>query len=95
MVTRIRRAVLAAASAVAAFAAVAPSAHAGLLSLAPGPCGQRETQPFTPWGDLNEYVQVPGGTFEPGTPISFTFAPADGSGDWSIDDVYLDPYARA
>ena len=209
MVTRIRRAVLAAASTVAALAAVAPSAHAGLLSLATGPCGQRESQPFVAWGDSNDYVQVPGGTFEPGTPgwtlsggagvvpgnesyhvsgpgawslglpagssaasppactgldhpsarlfvrntgspasrlnvwasyrlalglpytvylgqvsgsaswqpsppiemgllnnvlgsltlsestISFSFAPADGSGDWRIDDVYLDPYHRS
>jgi hypothetical protein len=26
--------------------------------------------------------------------ISFTFVPADSSGNWSIDDVYLDPYRR-
>jgi hypothetical protein len=26
--------------------------------------------------------------------ISFTFAPADDTGNWSIDDVYLDPYCR-
>jgi hypothetical protein len=27
--------------------------------------------------------------------VSFTFAPADGSGNWRIDDVYLDPYHRS
>jgi hypothetical protein len=26
--------------------------------------------------------------------ISFTFVPADKSGNWSIDDVYLDPRCR-
>jgi hypothetical protein len=28
------------------------------------------------------------------TTVSFTFAPADNTGAWSVDDVYLDPYAR-
>jgi hypothetical protein len=28
------------------------------------------------------------------TVIAFKFAPADSTGAWSIDDVYLDPYAR-
>jgi hypothetical protein len=26
--------------------------------------------------------------------ISFTFTPADSSGNWQIDDVYLDPFCR-
>jgi hypothetical protein len=26
--------------------------------------------------------------------ISFTFVPADTSGNWQIDDVYLDPFHR-
>jgi hypothetical protein len=29
------------------------------------------------------------------TEVSFRFVPADNTGNWSIDDVYLDPYARA
>ena len=28
------------------------------------------------------------------TEVAFRFAPADSTGNWSIDDVYLDPYAR-
>lgn len=68
MFTRIRLAAFMAGSTVAALAAFAPSAHAGLLSLATGPCGQVETQPFAPWGDDAAYVQVPGGTFESGAP---------------------------
>lgn len=66
MFTRIRMAALAAASSVAAFAAIAPSAHAGLLSLATGPCGQVESQPFAQFGDSNTYVAAPGGSFETG-----------------------------
>ncbi len=66
MFTKIRTAMLAATGSVAMLAAVAPSAHAGLLSLATGPCGQMETQPFSPWGDTNAYVPVPGGNFESG-----------------------------
>lgn len=53
---------------VAMFAAIAPSAHAGLLSLAPGSCGQQESQPFASYGDSNSYVLVPGGSFEAGAP---------------------------
>jgi hypothetical protein len=53
---------------VAMLAAVAPSAQAGLLSLAPGSCGQQESQPFASAGDANYYVSVPGGSFETGTP---------------------------
>jgi hypothetical protein len=47
-------------------AAIAPSAHAGLLSLATGSCGAQEYQPFTQWGDHYYYVQAPGGDFESG-----------------------------
>lgn len=66
MFSKIRMAAVAAGSSLAMLAAVAPSAHAGLLSLATGPCGQTESQPFA--GDSNYYVQVPGGTFESGSP---------------------------
>lgn len=65
MFSKIRMAAVAAGSSLAMLAAVAPSAHAGLLSLATGPCGQQEYQPFA--GDSNYYVQVPGGTFESGS----------------------------
>lgn len=68
MFTRIRMAMLAASGSVAMLAAVAPSAQAGLLSLAPGACGQQELQAFSSIGDSNEYVLVPGGSFEAGSP---------------------------
>jgi hypothetical protein len=29
------------------------------------------------------------------TTIAFRFLPADSTGNWSIDDVYLDPFMRA
>jgi hypothetical protein len=67
MFTKIRRAMLAATGTVAMLAAVAPSAHAGLLSLAPGSCGLTESQPFSGFGDTNYYTPVPGGTFEAGS----------------------------
>jgi hypothetical protein len=68
MFSKIRMAVVAASSSLALLAAVAPSAHAGLLSLAPGACGQQESQPFAQFGDHNSYVLVPGGSFEAGSP---------------------------
>jgi hypothetical protein len=67
MFTRIRMAVVAASSSIAMLGAVAPSAHAGLLSLTTGACGLQETEPFAQFGDTNAYVQTPGGTFEPGS----------------------------
>lgn len=67
MFTRIKLAVVGAASSLAVLAAIAPAAHAGLLSLATGSCGQQESQPFAQFGDFNSYVLFPGGTFEPGT----------------------------
>lgn len=66
MFTKIRLALVAASSSVAMLGVVAPSAHAGLLSLTTGFCGQQAYQPFTSWGDNATYVQVPGGTFESG-----------------------------
>lgn len=68
MFSKIRMAAVAAGSSAAMLAAIAPSAHAGLLSLATGPCGQQEYQPFASFGDPNDYVQVPGGSFEWGSP---------------------------
>jgi hypothetical protein len=67
MFTRIKLGALTAVSSVAVLAAVAPSAHAGLLSLDTGSCGQAVSEPFAQWGDTASYVQVPGGTFEPGS----------------------------
>jgi hypothetical protein len=71
MFSKIRMAMLAAAGSVAMLAAVAPSAQAGLLSLAPGSCGQQESQPFAQFGDGNYYSAVPGGSFEAGSPSWF------------------------
>jgi hypothetical protein len=69
VLTRIRIALVAAASAAAVLTAVAPSAQAGLLSVLPGSCGnQPESQPFARWGDDNYYTPVAGGTFEAGSP---------------------------
>ena len=67
MLTRIKMAAVAATSSVALLAGIAPSAHAGLLSLTTGDCGQTASSPFTPWGDSASYTLVPGGTFEPGS----------------------------
>jgi len=67
MVRRIRLVMLAATAAGSLLAGVASTAHAGILSLAPGSCGYPESQVFLPWGDSSYYVPVPGGTFEPGT----------------------------
>jgi hypothetical protein len=68
MFSRVRMAAVAAGSSLAMLAAVAPSAHAGLLSLAPGACGQEMSQPFAQYGDQNEYGLFPGGDFEAGSP---------------------------
>jgi hypothetical protein len=70
MFTRIKLAVAGAASSLAVVAALAPAAHADILSaVLPGTCGsQPESQPFARWGDLNSYTPVPGGSFESGTP---------------------------
>jgi hypothetical protein len=67
MLSRIKMAAVAASSSVALLAGVAPSAHAGLLSLTTGDCGQTPSQPFAQWGDTASYTLVPGGTFEPGS----------------------------
>jgi hypothetical protein len=71
MFGRIRVTMVGAITVGAVFAGIASSAHAGVLSLAPGSCGMTESQPFAPWGDQAEYVPVPGGTFEPGSPSWF------------------------
>lgn len=68
MCGRIRLTMLAATAAGFLLTGLASTAHAGLLSLATGSCGLQESQPFAHWGDANYYTQVPGGTFESGTP---------------------------
>src|SRR5579884_1980918 len=70
MFTRIKLAVAGATSSLAMLAALAPAAHANLLSaVLPGTCGsQPESQPFAGFGDTNLYTPVPGGSFEVGTP---------------------------
>lgn len=67
MFGRIRVTMLAASATGVLLAVLSSTAHAGLLSLTPGACGLKESTPFAAWGDGNTYVQVPGGTFEPGS----------------------------
>ena len=63
------RAALFAATSLALFAAATPAAQANVLSILPGSCGnQVESQPFARWGDTANYVLVPGGAFEAGSP---------------------------
>jgi hypothetical protein len=59
------RSLLAAATAVLAFALPLPAAHASLLDLASCP-SQPEEHPFTPWLDPAPYVLVPDGGLEAG-----------------------------
>jgi hypothetical protein len=66
---KIRAAVLTLTSTAALLSAVAPAAHANLLSLLPGSCGnQPESQPFYRFGDGSFYTPVAGGSFEAGSP---------------------------
>jgi hypothetical protein len=68
MIRRIRAAFLAASSVLALASVAAPVAHAGVLSLLPGSCGnQPESQPFAQFGDNSNYTLVPGGNFEAGS----------------------------
>jgi hypothetical protein len=67
MFSRIHTAMVGVMTAVAIVMLVASSAHASLLSLLPGSCGnQVESQPFAPWGDYSKYTPVAGGNFEAG-----------------------------
>jgi hypothetical protein len=70
MFGRIRVTMLAATAAGVLLAGLSTTAQANVLSaLLPGTCGaQPVSQPFSPWGDLNSYTPVPGGSFEPGSP---------------------------
>src|ERR671933_117065 len=67
---RLRAAFTATLSSLALGALAAPVAHANVFSVLPGSCGsQPESQPFARWGDTANYVQVPGGSFEAGSPL--------------------------
>jgi hypothetical protein len=59
----VRRSILTLGSLVAGLGIAAPAAQAGTVL----PCGGRTlSQPFTPWGDGNDYFAAPDGTFENG-----------------------------
>ena len=47
---------------------VSPSAEAGLIGTGPASSCDEISQPFARWGDSNNYLLVPGGSFESGTP---------------------------
>jgi hypothetical protein len=67
MNTRIRAAFAVALSSCAVALVAVPAAEANVLSLLPGSCsGETYTQPFSQFGDTNNYVLVPGGNFESG-----------------------------
>ena len=73
MRNRLRISFIAAALAVSALAAGAPSASAGLLVESAPDCTPKPTsQPFAPWGDDTPYNLAPGGSF------------AGGAGSWSL-----------
>jgi hypothetical protein len=58
---------LAALAAIAA--ATAPSAEGGLIGTgAASGCDAASSRPFQAWGDTANYLLMPGGSFEPGTP---------------------------
>ena len=73
MRNRLRITFVAAALAVTALAAGAPSASAGLLVKSAPDCTPKPTtQPFAPWNDDAQYNLAPGGSFE------------GGAGSWSL-----------
>jgi hypothetical protein len=88
MIVRIRAAFLAGACALSMLALQASSAHAGLLSILPGSCGnQPMSQPFAQWGDFSEYTPVPGGSFEAGSVpwlLNGGARPADGNETYQV-----------
>jgi hypothetical protein len=69
MTARMRAVIATALSALGCSAFAAPAADASLLSLLPGSCGSETySQPFARWGDNANYVLMPGGSFEAGSP---------------------------
>ena len=47
---------------------VTPSAEAGLIGTGPASSCSTASKVFAPWGDYRNYLLVPGGAFESGTP---------------------------
>ena len=47
---------------------VTPSAQAGLIGTGPASSCTSSSKVFAPWGDQHNYMLVPGGAFESGTP---------------------------
>jgi hypothetical protein len=47
---------------------VTPSAEAGLIGTGPASSCSTSSKVFAPWGDSSNYLLVPGGAFEAGTP---------------------------
>ena len=69
MNVRMRAVAATALSVLGCTAFAAPAANAGVLSLLPGSCGSEVySQPFAKWGDTANYVLMPGGSFEAGSP---------------------------
>jgi hypothetical protein len=69
MTARMRAVIVTALAVLGCTALAAPAADASLLSLLPGSCsGEVYSQPFARWGDTANYVLMPGGSFESGTP---------------------------
>jgi len=68
VVSGLRRVLACAIVALGAFAGFAGSAGAGLLTTGTASSCGPASQPFVPWGDYSNYIPVPGGSFESGTP---------------------------
>ena len=70
MNARMRAVLVTALSVLGCTALAAPAAEANILSLLPGSCGgEVYSQPFARWGDMSNYVLMPGGSFEAGSPV--------------------------
>jgi hypothetical protein len=86
MNARMRAVIVTALSALGCSAFAAPAADAGILSLLPGSCGSEVySQAFTRWGDTSNYVLMPGGSFESGSP---SWVRSGGAGVASGNETY-------
>jgi hypothetical protein len=69
-------------------AALAAPAHAGILVSSATSCSTESlSQPFLPWVDVSQYTQVPGGSFESGSPgwaLSGAAAVTSGNESYSV-----------
>ena len=90
MSTKPRFRPLVAVAAVAAAFFVPSTAHAGLLAASATNCdAQQFSQPFLPWADPAQYTLMPGGDFEPGSPVWDLTSGADGATvnePWTVTD---------